>query len=165
MALPSPHPPPSSVTKYQTASTLVGKVLDQLVPQVVAGAALIDLCAAGDKLIDELAATVYNKKGLKVLKGIAFPTAVSVNNAVSHVSPLKGDEGFPALVDGDVVKIQLGVHIDGVRTPPSSLRPPFSPACAGQDSSVSVGCWRLSGAADGRWERGAQEGTSEGEQE
>jgi methionine aminopeptidase len=116
----APSSTPASVTKYQTASTIVGKVLEQLIPQIEAGKTLVELCSAGDKLIDELVATVYNKKGLKITKGIAFPTAISVNNAVSHVSPLANDESFAALADGDVVKVQLGVHIDGVSPSPLS---------------------------------------------
>ena len=46
--------------------------------------------------------------------GIAFPTSLSVNNCVSHFSPLVSDVGVPKLAAGDVVKLQIGVHIDGV---------------------------------------------------
>ncbi|CAI5647527.1 unnamed protein product [Oreochromis niloticus] len=45
-------------------------------------------------------------------KGIAFPTCVSVNNCVCHFSPLKSDPEI-ILKDGDLVKIDLGVHVDG----------------------------------------------------
>ena len=44
-------------------------------------------------------------------KAIAFPTCVSVNHCVEHYCPTKEDQ--TALKDGDVVKIDLGVHIDG----------------------------------------------------
>lgn len=44
--------------------------------------------------------------------GIAFPTSISVNNVVSHVSPLPSDPEI-VLKDGDVVKIMLGVQLDG----------------------------------------------------
>uniref|UniRef100_A0A6Q2X3K9 Peptidase M24 domain-containing protein n=1 Tax=Esox lucius TaxID=8010 RepID=A0A6Q2X3K9_ESOLU len=43
---------------------------------------------------------------------IAFPTSVSVNNCVCHFSPLKSDPDY-ILKDGDLVKIDLGVHVDG----------------------------------------------------
>lgn len=46
--------------------------------------------------------------------GIAFPTAISVNNTVSHFSPLTSDTGVAALANGDVAKLMLGIHIDGV---------------------------------------------------
>lgn len=51
-----------------------------------------------------------NKKEMK--KGIAFPTCISVNNCVCHFSPLR-TESDVKLADGDVVKIDLGAHIDG----------------------------------------------------
>ncbi|NXV83872.1 PA2G4 protein, partial [Atlantisia rogersi] len=44
--------------------------------------------------------------------GIAFPTSISVNNCVCHFSPLKSDQDY-ILKDGDLVKIDLGVHVDG----------------------------------------------------
>nr|XP_019942625.1 PREDICTED: proliferation-associated protein 2G4 isoform X2 [Paralichthys olivaceus] len=52
------------------------------------------------------------KKEKDMKKGIAFPTSVSVNNCVCHFSPLKSDSDY-TLKDGDLVKIDLGVHVDG----------------------------------------------------
>lgn len=48
----------------------------------------------------------------KLTSGSAFATCISVNNIVSHVSPLPSDPEI-VLKDGDVVKVQVGVHIDG----------------------------------------------------
>lgn len=45
-------------------------------------------------------------------KGIAFPTCLSVNNCICHFSPSKNDPD-QILKEGDVVKIDLGAHIDG----------------------------------------------------
>uniref|UniRef100_H3A7U5 Proliferation-associated 2G4 n=1 Tax=Latimeria chalumnae TaxID=7897 RepID=H3A7U5_LATCH len=45
-------------------------------------------------------------------KGIAFPTSISVNNCVCHFSPLNSDPDY-LLKEGDLVKIDLGVHVDG----------------------------------------------------
>lgn len=45
-------------------------------------------------------------------KGIAFPTCLSVNNCVCHFSPIRSEPDI-LLKDGDVVKIDLGAHIDG----------------------------------------------------
>lgn len=45
-------------------------------------------------------------------KGIAFPTCMSVNNCICHFSPSKNDPD-QLLKDNDVVKIDLGAHIDG----------------------------------------------------
>ena len=44
-------------------------------------------------------------------KGIAFPTCVSINHCVCHFSPLEAEDVL--LKNGDVVKIDLGAHIDG----------------------------------------------------
>jgi methionine aminopeptidase len=44
-------------------------------------------------------------------KGLSFPTCISVNNVVGHFSPLKSEDRV--LKEGDVAKIDLGVHIDG----------------------------------------------------
>ena len=45
-------------------------------------------------------------------KGIAFPTCLSINNCICHFSPSKNDPDL-LLKDDDVVKIDLGAHIDG----------------------------------------------------
>jgi len=103
-----------TLTKYTTAGQAVAQILKKLVPQVVSGAKVLDLCVEGDKLIAEAVASLYNKAkaGVKISKGIAFPTAISVNNVVSHFSPLPSDAEV-VLKDNDIVKIMLGVHLDG----------------------------------------------------
>ena len=56
---------------------------------------------------------VYAKEK-KMEKGVAFPTCVSINHIVGHVSPLSGaDNGGGHLQPGDVVKFDVGVHFDG----------------------------------------------------
>lgn len=45
-------------------------------------------------------------------KGIAFPTCLSINNCICHFSPSKNDPDL-LLKEEDVVKIDLGAHIDG----------------------------------------------------
>ena len=52
---------------------------------------------------------VYNKG--KIERGIAFPTCISVNNFAGHVSPLS--DAPDAISVGDVVKVDLAVHVDG----------------------------------------------------
>ncbi|KAI6108071.1 proliferation-associated protein 1 [Pisolithus sp. B1] len=106
----------ADMTKYKTAGDIVNDVMRKLVSLSVEGARIIDLCTEGDRLIEEGTGAVYNKivKGVKVNKGIAFPTSVSVNNTVAHFSPLVSDPlASQALVKGDVVKLHLGAHIDG----------------------------------------------------
>lgn len=45
-------------------------------------------------------------------KGIAFPTCLSINNCICHFSPSKNDPDY-TLKEDDLVKIDLGAHIDG----------------------------------------------------
>jgi len=42
---------------------------------------------------------------------LAFPTTISVNEVCAHNSPLPEDS--TSIKEGDLVKIELGVHIDG----------------------------------------------------
>ncbi|KAG5643669.1 hypothetical protein DXG03_000500 [Asterophora parasitica] len=106
----------ADLTKYKTGADIVHQVTKKLIELAVEGAKVIDLCVEGDKLIEQGTGAVYNKavKGVKVSKGLAFPTSISVNNAVAHFSPLASDpQSEQVLAKDDVVKIQLGAHIDG----------------------------------------------------
>ncbi|KAL9714386.1 hypothetical protein Ac2012v2_002698 [Leucoagaricus gongylophorus] len=106
----------ADLTKYKLAADIVRDVIKKVIESSVEGAKVVDLCIEGDRLLEQGTGAVFNKsvKGVKVNKGIAFPTSVSVNNAVSHFSPLVSDpQAAQTLVKGDVVKIQLGAHIDG----------------------------------------------------
>lgn len=59
-------------------------------------------------MIEELD-KVYNKK--QVFKGIAFPTCISVNQVCGYNSPMPEDS--TTIKEGDLVKIELGAHVDG----------------------------------------------------
>ncbi|SPP85072.1 proliferation-associated protein 2G4 [Drosophila guanche] len=99
------------VTKYKLAGEIVNKTLKAVIGLCVADASVREICTQGDNLLTEETGKVYKKeKDLK--KGIAFPTCLSVNNCVCHFSPAKNDPDH-TLKAGDVVKIDLGAHIDG----------------------------------------------------
>ncbi|XP_017484053.1 PREDICTED: proliferation-associated protein 2G4 [Rhagoletis zephyria] len=99
------------VTKYKLAGEIANKTLKAIIDLCAADASVRDICNKGDSLIVEETNKVYKKeKDLK--KGIAFPTCLSVNNCVCHFSPSKNDPDY-TLKEGDVVKIDLGAHIDG----------------------------------------------------
>jgi curved DNA binding protein len=100
---------PDVITKYKTAADISNKFLDQVVKECVPEKKIVDICILGDKLINDLVGGVY-KTG-KMEKGVAFPTSLSVNHCAGHFSPLADD--VTVLKDGDLVKIDLGVHIDG----------------------------------------------------
>ncbi|KAF8312526.1 proliferation-associated protein 1 [Clavulina sp. PMI_390] len=121
---PAPAPAPvaptgisnDDLTKYKTAGEIVNGALKKLIELCVEGAKVYDLCVEGDKLVEAATGAVYNKavKGVKVAKGLAFPTCISVNNVVSHFSPLPSDDlvGL-VLAKDDVVKLHVGAQIDG----------------------------------------------------
>ncbi|KAI8811284.1 peptidase M24, structural domain-containing protein [Cladochytrium replicatum] len=103
----------TNVTKYTTAADIANRALKVVIEACVDGALIGDLCRLGDSTLQELAKSVYNKpKG--ILKGIAFPTTVSPNSIICHLSPLSGDaESQIALKNGDTVRIEMGAHVDG----------------------------------------------------
>lgn len=72
---------------------------------------MIDVCEEGDNMLTAETSKIC-KKQKDMKKGIAFPTCVSVNNCICHYSPVKSEPGY-AFKEGDVVKIDLGAHVDG----------------------------------------------------
>ncbi|KAL6785008.1 hypothetical protein ACKKBG_A02055 [Auxenochlorella protothecoides x Auxenochlorella symbiontica] len=100
---------PDVVTKYKAAAKIVNDTLAAVIDAAKPGAKIVDLCTLGDKLITEAAAKEF--KGKDIEKGIAVPTCVSVNNCIGHFSPPA--DNTATLKEGDVVKIDLGAHIDG----------------------------------------------------
>lgn len=95
--------------KYRVAGEITAKVLDFVVNALKPGVSPRTLCNLSDMMILRELQKVYVKKKLKNSKGIAFPTCISINNMVGFHLPPKNIK----LQDGDIVKIELGVHIDG----------------------------------------------------
>lgn len=109
---------PDVVTKYRAAGDIANDAMKAVIAAVAAGKKVVELCDAGDKFITEATGKVFatqksgkDGKKVKVEKGVAFPTSVSVNHIVGHFSPLSGEAAV--LKVGDLIKIDLGVHIDG----------------------------------------------------
>ncbi|KAH7667578.1 Peptidase M24 methionine aminopeptidase protein [Dioscorea alata] len=102
---------PDVVTKYKSAADIVNKALQSVVSQCKPGVKVVDLCEKGDVFIRDQAGSVYKNVKKKIERGVAFPTCISVNNVVCHFSPLATDE--TVLVENDIVKIDMGCHIDG----------------------------------------------------
>jgi len=93
----------------------VNSTLVEVVGMCQPGARVVDICKAGDASIVAKTDAIYRQKkdGKKIEKGIAFPVCVSVNNCVCHFTPLESEEPQVVLALGDMVKIDLGCHIDG----------------------------------------------------
>jgi len=95
--------------KYKEAGKIANFVLEKVISKCLPDANIAEVCAFGDKLIEEELHKVYNKKKLE--KGLAFPTCISCNEVCGHYSPLASDS--LKLKAGDIAKVDLGVHIDG----------------------------------------------------
>ncbi|KAK1351571.1 Metallopeptidase M24 family protein [Heracleum sosnowskyi] len=102
---------PEVVTKYKLAAETVNKALQLVLSECRPNAKIVDICEKGDSYITTQTSNMYKNVKKKVEKGIAFPTCLSVNNTVCHFSPLASDE--TVLEEGDVIKIDMGCHIDG----------------------------------------------------
>lgn len=107
-------------TKYQEAAKIVNLTLEGLVSQTVVGAEVLALCEFGTTVMETAASKLYTKKvnGETIDRGVAFPVCVSVNDVVCNFSPLKvkndsEPEAMSPLKAGDIVKFDLGCHIDG----------------------------------------------------
>jgi len=78
----------------------------------VAGADVGAVCAQVDAFVEEEVTKVFSsKKSKKLERGISFPCCISVNEICGHFSPCPEDT--LALKDGDLVKVEVGAHIDG----------------------------------------------------
>ncbi|KAF9962305.1 Proliferation-associated protein 2G4 [Modicella reniformis] len=102
---------PTVIAKYRLAADIAQDALTKVCARVADGIRVSELCAYGDEVILTYTSKVYNKNNVE--KGIAFPTMISVNDCVEYYSPT-GDAGDDVVLrNGDVVKIELGAHIDG----------------------------------------------------
>ena len=84
-------------------------VLARLLKKISVGSKIFELCLWTDGQIYEELSKVYNKK--PTFKGLAFPTTLSVNEVCGYYSPLLEDS--TSIKEGDLVKIELGAHVDG----------------------------------------------------
>ena len=105
----TPHNP-NVTNKYKAAADVVNVAMTQLLAECLPGKPIIELCEMGDGLIEAGLAKAYSKQK-KIEKGIAFPTCISPNFMCGHYSPLEGES--IALGEGDIIKIDMGAHIDG----------------------------------------------------
>ncbi|KAI3441406.1 Peptidase_M24 domain-containing protein [Psidium guajava] len=102
---------PDVVTKYKSAAEIVNKALQLVISECKPKGKVVDICEKGDSFIREQTGNMYKNVKKKIERGVAFPTCISVNNTVCHFSPLASDE--TVLEEGDVLKIDMGCHIDG----------------------------------------------------
>jgi len=85
--------------KYRRAGETASKVREEMKKSVRENMPIIDVCDKAENLI--------RKMGGKP----AFPCNVSINEVAAHYSSPPGDNG--RIPKGSIVKIDLGVHVDG----------------------------------------------------
>jgi len=85
--------------KYRKAGKLIAEVREQVRPLVKPGVSLLEIAETAERLIVE--------KGAKP----AFPCNVSLNEIAAHYSPPADDNTL--IKQGDMVKVDMGAHIDG----------------------------------------------------
>jgi methionyl aminopeptidase len=88
-----------TVEKYQEAGDVLRTVMDETAELVEPGVTHLEVAEHAEAQIRELA------------DGCAFPANISVNEEASHATPARDDE--TAFEEGDLVCLDLGVHVDG----------------------------------------------------
>ncbi|KAA8497497.1 ERBB-3 Binding protein 1 [Porphyridium purpureum] len=105
--------------KYKAAAEIANAAMDAVKQALAPGSSVAALCALGDSTMTAMTEKIYSKpvvdkasgQKVKVEKGIAFPTNIAPNNVACHLSPLDGED--MVLKAGDLVKVDLGCHVDG----------------------------------------------------
>lgn len=99
----------SVMQKFRVAGSISDEAIKLAIRLCQDGARVAEICEACDNFIREETGKLFPRQKT-IMKGLAFPTCLSINNIVSHFSPFEDDETI--LRTGDVVKIDLGVQVD-----------------------------------------------------
>jgi len=99
----------TGIDKYKAAAQVANAALAYVASLCQPGASVLAICQAGDEFITNETSKVFAKK--KFLRGVSFPTCISLNNTACNFSPLPAND--VTIAEGDVVKIDLGAHFDG----------------------------------------------------
>ena len=89
---------PEILEYYLEAGRIASSVREQTMNTVEEGEMLLDTAEYAEELTRQMGGEA------------AFPCNISINEIASHYTPLKGDSKFAS---GDLVKIDIGVHING----------------------------------------------------
>lgn len=89
---------PEILECYLEAGRIASSVREHTLNTVEEGGRLLDTAEYAEELTRQMGGEV------------AFPCNISINEIASHYTPLKGDSKFAS---GDLVKIDIGVHING----------------------------------------------------
>jgi len=146
------------VTKYQTAGKIANECLAKVIAACVPGTKAVTLCLCGDEAIEEATGKIYNgkgKDGKKIDKGIAFPTCISPNHCVGHYSPLVSEDDVE-IKEGDIVKIDMGVHVDGYIAVVAHTLVVGAGEVTGRKADVQLAAWTAAECAVRMFKQGAK---------
>lgn len=100
---------PGVLDKYMQAGKIAREAMQEAIDLALPGADIHTICKTIQDSIADKCSKSYVKS--KIEKGPSFPVCISVNEICGHYCPLKDESAI--LKEGDVAKIDLGVHIDG----------------------------------------------------
>lgn len=88
-----------------------------MISLLVPGASIYKVIQQGDAFLRDKLQKCFTKK--KFIKSLAYPITLSVNEVAGNFNPIDGDDSkdphyYQSVNEGDVVKIDLGVQIEGI---------------------------------------------------
>ena len=96
----------ATLNKYKTAGLIATKTVNKIMEECKPDARLKDLVKNGEDFVNDEVNKIYKDV---TYKGLCFPICLSLNRVAGYYSPQEDD----ILKHGDLLKIELGVHIDG----------------------------------------------------
>jgi methionyl aminopeptidase len=104
----------SDIDDFRRASVIHKLARAKALTFLCSGKKLSDLVNAVEELIIKMCKQDINKYYKEVTtQGIAFPVGVNINNVVAHDSKLTTIVDDRIFYKGDVVKVDIGVHVNG----------------------------------------------------
>ncbi len=97
-----------SFKKNVQSAYIFKKVMNKIYYEIDENVKIYDIVAKIESYISEELPNQRNK-------GIAFPVGIGINHCVAHYTPTINDKNR-ILKNGDIVKIDFGVHVDGYIT-------------------------------------------------
>ena len=95
-----------TLNKYKTAGLIATKTVNKIMDGCKPDIKLCDLVKTGEEFVKDEVSKIYKDVSYK---GLCFPICLSQNNVAGYYSATDAD----VLKGGDLLKIELGVHIDG----------------------------------------------------
>ncbi|ODV90680.1 hypothetical protein CANCADRAFT_26191, partial [Tortispora caseinolytica NRRL Y-17796] len=136
-----------NIALHDKAGQASNRALARVCELIVPGAKIIDICRKGDEIIIE-EATKEAGSDSKISKGVAFPTCVSPDVYVTHLSPVESEESAEWVIkSGSTVRVALGAQIGGFGTVVADTLVVDAAVVEGRAADVITAAWKASEAA------------------